>query len=682
VRGVTTLTPYLSDPDVTLYAGDALDVLRQLPSESVHMCCTSPPFYGLRDYGVAGQIGLEDTPELWVSRLVEVFREVRRVLRADGTLWLEVGDSYAGSWGAQSRGNTTGEDKSTLQGTSPLSARQIENHPQFGSRTGTRAIGNGVKPKDLIGAPWLLAFALRADGWYLRSDIVWSRPNPMPESVTDRPTKAHSYVFLLTKSARYFFDAEAVREGFQSDHGSGNGFKRDARLSWQNPDGTARGNDEPWRPPLTDEERAQATLSEDLPPEVPRGPDGRRATHVKGQDGSLQHRDGERWPNSGRNVRSVWNIATQPFSARALGYDSPYRVSADCPRHGLAADPENWRRAACGEPPTDPRYRIDGNDARRALEPHDESVSSSSRSPSDRPTLEPRTPRNSGESRTHDASRPSVDDLDDAVESELRSSSTSARYEQTADSSDSPFPEHSPTATLHSTGSRRTGRVPATTEPCTPSAETPDRTGDTSGSLAATVADGSEALASSETTDRSHSRKCSCVQDSTDHFATFPEELVRRCILAGTSERGCCPECGAAWVREVERIDQGWDGSKYGERVVEASGGAKTGGTARSTLGSSSGRLTGKAKTLGWEPDCECAHVGPTADVITQPNPEPCVVLDPFVGSGTVPFVARKLGRRSVGIDLSAAYLAMAARRLQQQSLFAEPAALGARQEQ
>jgi DNA modification methylase len=185
--------PYLSDPDVTLYQGDALEVLRTLPDRSVHMCATSPPFYGLRDYGAEGQIGLEESPDEWVARLVEVFREVRRVLRDDGTLWVEIGDSYSG-------GGPGGHEGGTLVGTPPQGAGNEYRRDTWG------------KPKDLLGQPWLLAFALRADGWYLRSEIIWARPNPMPESVTDRPTKAHSTVFLLSKSPRYFYDQEAVRE--------------------------------------------------------------------------------------------------------------------------------------------------------------------------------------------------------------------------------------------------------------------------------------------------------------------------------------------------------------------------------------------------------------------------------------------------------------------------------------
>lgn len=241
---------------VRIINADVLDGLRQLPDESVHCVVTSPPYFGLRDYGTAtwiggdsacahsvgGQIadsknpgaiqsgvrpgidasycrscgaeridrqmGLEPTPDDYVSRMVETFREVRRVLRSDGNLWLNVGDSYAGSWGAQSRGD---DYPGTLEGGSTLSARQIKAHPKGQKNTGSMKKTPGLKPKDLIGVPWMLAFALRSDGWWLRSANVWAKPNGMPESVEDRPTVAHEYVFQLTKSERYFYNAEGVR---------------------------------------------------------------------------------------------------------------------------------------------------------------------------------------------------------------------------------------------------------------------------------------------------------------------------------------------------------------------------------------------------------------------------------------------------------------------------------------
>ncbi len=243
---------------------DVMEGLRQLQDESVHCVVTSPPYWGLRDYGtgawdggdpdcdhrpIAGrgggdtdtkhpngapraisparggdplrcrcgarkvdrQIGLEPTPDAFVQKMVEVFREVRRVLRNDGTLWLNMGDSYAGSWGAQSRGDYT---SGTLDHPSKriLSTRQIEAAQRHACGTGSTKRTPGLKPKDLMGMPWRVAFALQADGWWLRGDYIWHKPNPMPESVTDRCTKAHEYVFHLAKSERYYFDAEAIKE--------------------------------------------------------------------------------------------------------------------------------------------------------------------------------------------------------------------------------------------------------------------------------------------------------------------------------------------------------------------------------------------------------------------------------------------------------------------------------------
>lgn len=177
----------------TILLGDAAEQLRTLDADSVHCCVTSPPYFGLRDYGVPGQIGQEAVPEEYIGRLVEVFREVHRVLRPDGTLWLNIGDSY------------TSGGRKTRDHDEKLPARAANHRP------GTP---EGMKLKDLIGIPWMLAFALRADGWYLRQDIIWHKPNAMPESVRDRCTRSHEYIFLLSKSERYRFDCDAIREPF------------------------------------------------------------------------------------------------------------------------------------------------------------------------------------------------------------------------------------------------------------------------------------------------------------------------------------------------------------------------------------------------------------------------------------------------------------------------------------
>ncbi|MBP9863742.1 MAG: site-specific DNA-methyltransferase, partial [Kofleriaceae bacterium] len=182
--------------------GNVLDVLPTLAAGRFRCCVTSPPYWGLRDYGHADQIGLEPTPAEYVERMVRVFREVRRTLTDDGTCWINIGDSYAnGEVGRKDNGKRESDpvERQMRDAQRPRAERRI-------------AIDTGLPSKNLVGIPWRLAFALQADGWYLRSDIIWAKPNPMPESVTDRPTKAHEYVFLLSKSARYFYDAAAVAE--------------------------------------------------------------------------------------------------------------------------------------------------------------------------------------------------------------------------------------------------------------------------------------------------------------------------------------------------------------------------------------------------------------------------------------------------------------------------------------
>lgn len=368
----------------TILNGDVIDCLRSLPDACVQCVVTSPPYWGLRDYGVEGQIGLEPTPEAYVEKMVEVFREVKRVLRDDGTLWLNLGDSYAGSGKA---GNNPEYQKRHTQ------FGKIEIKERMGKPTPSKKIG--LKPKDLVGIPWRVAFALQEDGWYLRSDIIWSKPNPMPESVTDRPTKSHEYVFLLSKRPRYFYDADAVREEHVSvdqsprKSGVGNGLNRTDR-------GVGR----------------------------------------------------EFFGNpAGRNRRTVWEIATQPM------------------------------------------------------------------------------------------------------------------------------PEA--------------------------------------------------------------------------HFATFPEALVRPCIMAGTSARGACPECGAPWRRivEIERSDVPRCNSKSaGRRDCNYGDSDSTTLRARKIV----------VREVGWQPSCTCG----TEETV------PCTVLDPFGGTGTVAKVARDLGRSSISCELNPEYVEIAKKRL------------------
>jgi DNA modification methylase len=401
-RCTSVNSPYLTDPDITLYQGDALEVLRELPSGSVHMACTSPPFWGLRDYQAAGQIGLEKTVDEWIANLVSVFAEVRRVLRNDATLWIEIGDSFSN--------------------------------------------------KQLVCQPWRLGMALQEDGWILRSSLIWARPNCMPESVSDRPTTAHSHVLLLAKSRSYFYDAEALREpNFDSNT---------ARWEAKKKHGTTTSG---------------ITVPGVVNPENPHaGQDNHRGLHGVGTTFSG-------WNPAGKNARTVWTIPTEPNALAICRLCDAY-----------------WQGGA---------------------------------------------PR-----------------------------------------------EH-------------------------------------------------------------------CGQPVVQHFAAFPRELVRRMILAGTSERGVCAECGAPWVRAVETTSNVSAEERAQNVALAASRGIER---HRANYFS----FQSQSQTLGWHPSCECS-----ADVV------PGRVLDCFSGSGTTLLVARQLGRHAIGVELNERYCAMTRARLAQLSLLSEVSA-------
>ena len=260
---------------IQILKGDCREVLRTLPAESVHCVVTSPPYFGLRDYGIVGQMGLEPSPTEFVAELVGVFQEVRRVLRKDGTAWLNLGDSYASAF-ACARRNEIGNGS-----------------PSTDTKRPNRLVG-GLKEKDLIGIPWRVAFALQADGWYLRQDIIWSKPNPMPESVTDRCTKAHEYLFLLSKSERYWFDAAAIAE----------------KANW------------------------------------PGGSWCRSKCYDGDQTGMLRsfYGNGAQWKGGEtRNKRSVWTVASNPCAKAHFATFPPALIEpailAGCPRGGTVIDP-------------------------------------------------------------------------------------------------------------------------------------------------------------------------------------------------------------------------------------------------------------------------------------------------------------------------------------------------------
>ena len=275
--------------------GDSLTILRTLPDNLIDCCVTSPPYFGLRDYQVDNQIGLEKTPSEYVQKLVDVFREVRRILKPTGTLWLNLGDSYAGSGGMGSF-----VDNKAKKGMSV-----IKDYNRSGDV-------EGIKPKNILGIPWRVAFALQDDGWILRQDIIWHKPNPMPESVKDRCTKSHEYIFLLSKTGKYYYDYKAIQEeatgydGRKDDQFKG-GIKYEGRehQRWQ-----------------------YKNLQED----------GQKPNSLH-----LKRLQGEEYLSDVRNKRSVWTVSTKPYSGAHFATFPPDliipMIQAGCPEKGLVFDP-------------------------------------------------------------------------------------------------------------------------------------------------------------------------------------------------------------------------------------------------------------------------------------------------------------------------------------------------------
>lgn len=596
----------------SILVGDCIEHLRELPDGCVHCCVTSPPYWGLRDYGVDGQLGLEPTPEAYCQRMVEVFREVRRVLRDDGTLWLNVGDSFAagGGYSPGAPSNVSGSK----------SARGAGNGD---AKTGARTAPPGLKPKDLVGIPWRLAFALQADGWYLRSDIVWSKPNPLPESVTDRPTNIHEYVFLLTKRDRYYWDATAVREA------SATGDKRR--------------------------------------PHAPGTVDNRGDGYDRG--GGSKRAAGD---TATRNIRDVWTIPTEAFNGTnfVVGYvdhrGTFRRRSPDCPIHGLPqqhglSGPEQVFCDGQSDCLATRNPRIDSG--RAVTQPAFDVPKESCRTMQASGTDDDLPRLSTAESSTHD-SRPCM------PKRPFHSAGTPPSPETKQDCS---LHEDSPTAMPSSSGTSRTDHAPSSCPRDTASAQTacgksgtpllcdfseqPQHTaesntlgGSASGETetCSTQSPGHNACTpgsfpySNDTT-----KKCTCTGGKVDHFAVMPTALVEPCIKAGTSERGCCPQCGAPWQRVVER-----KGSK--SKAVGKSQAKRDVGLATAFSGYDDGSSAPTFATLGWVPTCKC----------DGGDPQPCVVLDPFFGAGTVGVVAKRLGRHYIGIELNSEYAAIAKRRI------------------
>ncbi len=645
------MSPYIDDPDFQLHVGDALEVLQAMLAESVHCCVTSPPYWGLRDYGTGSweggdtdcdhkapptggpnperytpgggemfrqandksftdvcgkcgatrvdqQLGLEATPDQYVANMVNVFREVRRVLRADGTLWLNIGDSYAHST----------EKMPPHRGA--LREPGVYGHGGGASEIwngGTVSRDHGLKPKDLVGIPWRLAFALQADGWCLRSDVVWSKPNPMPESVTDRPTKAHEMLFLLTKA------------------------------EWKGPERTRYDDiaesDLRWIAGLLDCE-GSIVIRRESPSEnsygahaaqVSIGSTSRalldRIAAIIGE-GNVLEREGTNapmfyWQTSGKMAYGL---------LRAL---YPHLIVKQ-------------RQARCAIHLETRKFHR-GNAERLSVK----------------------------EIADRDAIWEAVKSLNHFGDPDLSSVPEPQygrwvpnRYFYDADAIREPY--------MPSSLSRGYGYMLGK------HGRRLDKKG-TAEEVGAFLKEGG--LGQSKQGQKldpnlAGRNRRSVWEIATEaypeaHFATFPQALVEPCVKAGTSEHGCCPVCGAPWERIVE----------VGERQPEPEyrGGVRLEPGQPGNVGTGAGigarfsKLSGQEQAawkaahpdrmMGWRPSCGW--------VCSAGRNVPCTVLDPFLGSGTTAQVARRLGRRCIGIELNPEYAQLAARRLQQQSLFA-----------
>lgn len=317
-KPIVTSSPGINE----IVHGNCLEVLKTLPDNSVDCCVTSPPYFGLRDYGTDEQIGLEETPELFIEKLTTVFDEVKRILKDEGTLWLNLGDSYAGSGKGGNNDMWTGRPA------------------DYGK---TKQRFTGLKSKDLIGIPWMTAFALRSSGWYLRQDIIWHKPNPMPESVTDRCTKSHEYIFLLSKSKKYYYDIDAIRTPVKDSTVQRMMQQIDEQKGSERVPGKTNGTMKavgPGRNPAPQDNRGgnQGSVN-GIKAYSHRGAGDKKLT---GHSGNFDS-DGNLIGDGMANKKSVWTVTTKPFSeAHFATFPQDLIVDcikAGCPEGGIVLDP-------------------------------------------------------------------------------------------------------------------------------------------------------------------------------------------------------------------------------------------------------------------------------------------------------------------------------------------------------
>ncbi len=654
------IEPYYQDNHIRIYNQDCRQMV-ELPDNSAQCVVTSPPYWGLRKYSGEqeliwgdnhcehkfdiptaprrqrsendcpdkttisakslgsyynteggntcslcgawkGAYGLEPTPEMYVQHTIEILREIRRVLRKDGVVFFNIGDSYAAGKGTcfnpgGGKGSYSGHGNRKDAGAYPLDRGNI-----------SMLRASRLKPKDLCLIPFRLTIAAQEDGWWVRSVIIWSKPNPMPESVTDRPTESHEYILLLTKNSRYYWDADAVRVPL-------------AEGSW---------------------ERAQRS-------ELDAHSESRIRNKGTGEHGRANP--------AGRNIRSVWEFNEDDEQGGKV-----YRVLQGCPIHSPLLHPDILKTLQDGEPQdcllthTLDRYSrlvpVLSFSLLSKLYHTNGGVHLSSLGFHHHGTECGQTLESIGDNRMLSLCCP------DGGHKYGHQKVNHTKHIQKADgspfcSSDYSVQSDELIATLRSKEIRKTVSLTVTNDSvfllC------PDRIAHTLQSLGC--------ICSYNYYNISHFPLQDVWTFSTQpfkdaHFAVFPEKLPEICIKAATPEVGCCSKCGAPWERITERVDKGWDGSKYGENAVTASGGAKSGGTAQSTLGSSHGQLVGSQKTLGWQPTCKC-----------NADKTPSLVLDPFMGAGTTLWVAKKLNRQAVGYEISEEYCHLALERNRQQAL-------------